>query len=391
VKRLKYLRLDSRRSLSAEVAGGNDTSMANYYEILGVSKGATDDEIKKAYRKLAHKYHPDKSGGDEKKFKEISEAYQVLSDKTKRQQYDQFGRTFNGSGGFSAQGGPASGWDFSGFDFSDFASQGGASFGGDFEDIFSNIFGGGSGSRRKKRGRDIQVDVEIDFAEMVSGAKRKINLYKSAMCDHCKGTGGEPGANIKTCPTCKGSGQVQKIVRSMLGTFSQVAVCKECQGEGKIYEKKCKQCGGDGRVKKQQEIEINIPAGIDNGQTISIQGAGEMGEKGASAGDLYVLVHVRSNNKFIRKGNDILTSKEISFSLAALGGEIEIETIEGKLILKIPAGTQSGETFRIKGRGVPDVHGRGRGNQLVKIIVRVPKRMSREQKKLVEELRRTGE
>ena len=233
--------------------------------------------------------------------------------------------------------------------------------------------------------------MEIDFAEMVSGAKRKINLYKSAMCDHCQGTGGEPGANVKTCPTCKGSGQVQKTVRSMLGTFSQVAVCKECQGEGKIYEKKCKQCGGDGRIKKQQEIEINIPAGINNGQTISIQGAGEMGEKGAPAGDLYVLVHVKLNNKFTRKGNDILTTEEIGFSLAALGGEIEIETIEGKLILKIPAGTQSGETFRIKGRGVPDVHGRGRGNQMVKIIVRIPKRMSREQKKLIEELKRTGE
>jgi molecular chaperone DnaJ len=363
----------------------------DYYEILGVSKGATDDEIKKAYRKLAHKYHPDKSGGDEKKFKEISEAYQVLSDKTKRQQYDQFGKTFNGSGGFSAQGGPASGWDFSGFDFGDFASQGGASFGGDFEDIFSNIFGGGGGSRRKKRGRDIQVDVEIDFAEMVSGAKRKLNLYKSAVCDQCKGTGGELGANIKTCSVCHGSGQIKKTVRSFFGSFSQVATCAECQGEGKTYEKKCKKCGGDGQIKKQQDIEINIPAGIDNGQTISIQGAGEMGEKSAPAGDLYVLVHVKADDRFTRKENDILTSKDISFSLASLGGEIEIETIEGKLILKIPAGTQSGETFRIKGKGVPDVHGRGRGNQLVKIIVRIPKKLTREQKRLIEELEKTGE
>ncbi|HRY82928.1 MAG TPA: molecular chaperone DnaJ [Candidatus Moranbacteria bacterium] len=373
--------------------------MANdYYNILGVSKGASDDEIKRAYRKLAHKHHPDKAGGDEKKFKEINEAYQVLSDKTKRQQYDQFGRTFDGSGGFSGQGGQAGGFDFSGF-----SAGGGSAFGGDFgnfdfggtdfEDIFSNIFGGGDGGRgrRKKRGQDIQVDVEIDFYEMVSGAKRKINLYKSAVCDRCNGTGGEPGANIKTCPTCHGAGQVQKTTRSFFGSFSQVTVCPDCQGEGKTYEKKCTKCGGDGKIKKEQELEINIPAGISNGQTISIQGAGEAGEKGARSGDLYVLIHIKNHNKFTRRDNDILSTEEISFSLATLGGEIEIETIEGKLILKIPSGTQSGETFRIKNKGVPDIHGRGRGNQLVKIIVRIPKNLSREQKRIIEELEKMGE
>lgn len=367
---------------------------SDYYELLGVSKGASDDEIKKAYRKLAHKYHPDKSGGDEAKFKEISEAYQVLSDKTKRQQYDQFGQTFDrggagGAGGFGGQG--AGGFDFSGFDFGNFSSGGGGSFGGgDFEDIFSNIFGGSSGGgRRKKRGQDIQVDVEIDFSEMVNGAKRKINLYKSSVCQHCKGSGGEPGANIKTCSTCGGAGQVQKTMRSFLGSFSQVVTCEKCQGEGKIYEKKCRKCGGDGQVKRQQEIEINIPAGIANGQTISMQGAGEVGEKGAQAGDLYILVHVKANDKFTRQGNDILTTEKINFSLATLGGEIEIETIEGKLILKIPAGTQSGEIFRIKEKGVPDVHGRGRGNHLVKIVVVIPKKLTREQKRLIEELGRT--
>jgi molecular chaperone DnaJ len=363
--------------------------MADYYELLGVSKDASDDEIKKAYRKLAHKYHPDKSGGDEAKFKEISAAYQVLSDKTKRQQYDQFGQTFDqgGSGGAGGFGGQGAG----GFDFSGFSSGGGFS-GGDFEDIFSNIFGGGGGGgRRKKRGQDIQVDVEIDFSEMVSGAKRKISLYKSAVCDHCNGSGGEPGVSVKTCPTCGGAGQVQKTVRSFLGSFAQVVTCEKCQGEGKIYEKKCKQCGGDGQVKKQQEIEINIPAGIANGQTISMQGAGEVGEKGSQPGDLYVLVHVKAHDKFTRQGDDILSTEKISFSTATLGGEIEIETIEGKLILKIPSGTQSGETFRIREKGVPDVHGRGRGNHLVKIVVVVPKKLNREQKRLIEELGRIGE
>lgn len=363
----------------------------DYYYILGVSKGSSDDEIKKAYRKMAHKHHPDKTGGDEKKFKEINEAYQVLSDKSKRQQYDQFGKTFDqgGSGGFSSQGGPSGGWDFSGFDFGQGA--GGFEFGGtDFEDIFSNVFGGGR-SRKQKRGQDIQVDVEIDFSEMVSGAKRKINLYKSAVCDKCDGSGGEPGANIKTCPTCHGAGQVQKTSRSFFGSFSQVITCPDCQGEGKSYEKKCSKCGGDGRIKKEQEIEINIPAGIASGQTISMQGAGEAGGKGARSGDLYILVRVKNHKKFTRQDNDILSTEEISFSLATLGGEIEIETIEGNLILKIPAGTQSGETFRIREKGVPDVHGRGRGNHLVKIIVRIPKKLSREQRRLIEELEKAGE
>jgi molecular chaperone DnaJ len=363
----------------------------DYYKILGVGKGASDDEIKKAYRKLAHKHHPDKSGGDEKKFKEINEAYQVLSDKSKRAQYDQFGQTF-GQGGFSGGGGQG----FGGFDFSDmhfdFGGSGGQEFGGEnFQDIFSNIFGGGSRGRRRGRGQDIQVDLEISFEEMVKGTRRTVRLYKNAKCDRCAGTGGDPGADLKTCPVCRGAGQVQKTTRSFFGSFSQVTVCPECKGQGKTYSKKCSKCGGDGRVKKEEEIEINVPAGIQNGQTISLQGAGEAGEKGAGAGDLYILIRVKEHRKFSRKDLDILSSEEISFSVAALGGEIEIETIEGNLILKIPSGTQSGETFRIKGKGVPDVHGRGRGHHLVKIIVRVPRRLSREQRRLVEELEKTGE
>ncbi|MFA7319497.1 MAG: molecular chaperone DnaJ [Parcubacteria group bacterium] len=371
----------------------------NYYDILGVPKGASDDEIKKAYRKAAHKHHPDKSGGDEAQFKKVNEAYQVLSDKSKRAQYDQFGQTFNnGQGGFSGAGGQGgfSGFDFSGFDFGQAGGGASGNFDGvDFEDIFSNIFGGGSSrstrARQTGRGQDIQVDLEITFAEMVSGVRKKVRLYKNAKCDHCEGSGGEPGANVKTCPTCKGAGQVHKITRSFLGSFSQVSVCSECEGRGQIYEKKCSNCGGDGRVKKEEEIEINVPSGIENGQTISLRGAGEAGARSAAAGDLYILIRVANHRKFTRHGLDILSQEEISFSMAALGGEIEIETIEGRLILKIPSGTQSGETFRIKGKGVPELHGRGRGNQMVKIIVRIPTRISREQKRLIEELKNSGE
>jgi len=367
----------------------SQTKMADYYEILGVGKGASDDEIKKAYRKLAHKYHPDKGGGDEKKFKEINEAYQVLSDKAKRAQYDQFGRTFDG-----AQGGPGfGGFDFSGFqgfsdqefDFGGFSAQGGPASG--WEDIFSDIFGGGRRSKRRARGADIQVDAEISFEEMVRGAEREMNLYVQAVCDRCQGSGGEPGIGKKTCPTCKGAGQIRKTTRSFLGSFSQVGTCPECKGEGSVYEKKCGKCGGDGRIKKEQRIKIKIPAGIESGQTISLHGQGEAGERGARGGDLYVNIHVRAHQKFSRKGNDIFSTEYIPFTIATLGGKAEIDTIDGKLILKIPSGTQSGETFRIKGKGVPDISGRGTGSQLVKVVVRVPKKLTREQKDLLEKLK----
>lgn len=363
---------------------------SDYYNILGVSKGASDDEIKKAYRRLAHKYHPDKQGGDEKKFKEINEAYQVLSDKSKRRQYDQFGRTFEG-GGFSAQGGPAPGWDFSGFQgFGDrgFDFEFG---GGGFEDIFADVFGGGGArARRKARGQDIQVDMEISFEEMARGTEKEINLYKSAICDHCGGGGAEPGSKMKDCPTCGGSGRIKKTSRSFFGSFSQVAECPECRGEGTTPDKKCAKCGGDGRVKAEQKIKINIPAGIRDGQAVALQGRGEAGGRGSQPGDLYVTVRVRPHAKFTRQDNDILSTEYIPFSTAVLGGKAEINTIEGKLTLKIPAGTQSGETFRIRGEGVPELHGRGRGHQIVKIVVKTPKNLSRDQKELLEKLKDQG-
>ena len=361
------------------------------YETLGVSKGASDDEIKKAYRKLAHKHHPDKAGGNTEKFKEINAAYQVLSDKEKRSQYDQYGQTFEqaqrgggggqGFGGFSSQG-----FDFSGF-------QQGGEFSGGFEDIFSDIFGGGGGRGRssQRAGRDIQIDAEISFEEMVHGAHREVSLLRRMVCDLCHGTGGEPGAKEETCQTCKGSGQIRQTVQSFFGSFVQAVACPTCLGAGKTYAKKCHKCGGDGRVREQQSIAFDIPAGISNGQTISLQGQGEAGERGSQNGDLFVNVHVKQHNLFERKGNDILSTEHISFSQAVLGDKVSVRTIDEKLSIKIPAGTQSGETFRIKDKGIPQL-GRSsvRGHQLVKIVVDVPKNLSREQKKLLEELKNTG-
>jgi len=357
----------------------------DYYKILGVSKNTSDDEIKKSYRKLAHKYHPDKTGGNEVKFKEINEAYQVLSDKTKRQQYDQFGQTFNQAGG---------GGGFGGFDFNGFQKGfGNFEFGSEnFEDIFSDIFGGNFGRRkaRAKSGQDIQVDVEISFEEMVKGAERTLNLYKRTKCNVCQGTGGEPWTKEETCSICHGSGKIRKTSRSFFGTFSQVMICPNCDGKGKIYSKKCHQCGGDGLVKMNQEINVRIPAGIQNGQTISLPNQGEVGDIGASSGDLYVNVHVLSHDKFKREQDNIISSEEISFSQAVLGGKTEVETIEGGIKMKVPPGTQSGEIFRIKEKGVPHLQKRGRGDHLIKIVVKIPKNMSRDQRELVDRMKDLG-
>jgi len=371
----------------------------DYYSTLGVGKDASDDEIKKAFRKLAHKHHPDKAGGDEARFKEVNEAYQVLSDKEKRSQYDQYGQTFEQAQSQGGFGGFEGFRDFSsfaeGFDFDfDPDARGGRGerqgFSG-FEDIFGDIFqqaGFGRGTRRTRaRGEDIQVDVEITFLEMAHGAEKEIELYKRVKCSVCEGSGVAAGSKKIECPACKGEGQIKTARRTILGTFQQVSVCPECAGEGKIPEKKCAKCGGDGRVREYEKVKIKIPAGIKDGQTIRLEGMGEAGEKGGAAGDLYVNVHVAPDGRFERRDDDIYSEAKISFSQAALGDKISVDTIGGEVKLKIPAGTQSGETFRLKGHGVKHLSRFGHGDQYVRIQVETPKNLTREEREIFEKLK----
>ena len=356
----------------------------DYYNVLGVSKGASQDEIKKVFRELAHKCHPDKQGGSAEKFKEINEAYQVLSNPEKRQQYDQFGTTFEqaqGQGGFSG---------FDGFrDFSGFAN--GFDM-GDLGDMFGfgDIFGGGRKSKgRAGRGRDIEMEIEIDFREAVFGAEKVLDLYKPGVCKNCGGSGADPKSKISTCKNCGGAGRVQVVQRTFLGNIQSVASCPDCNGEGKKAERECPECRGSGVVSDSKKLKIKIPAGIDNGQTIKISGEGEAGKRGGRAGDLFITFRVRPDRELRRKGNDILSKIDLSFAQAALGEKIEIETLDGKVKLTVPAGTQSGQIFQLKGKGVPRLEGYGRGDHLVEIKVLTPTGLSRRQKELLEELART--
>ena len=313
----------------------------DYYEVLGVTKNATQDEIKKAFHKLAHKYHPDK-GGDEKKFKEINEAYQVLSDAQKRAQYDQYGRVF------SAQGGPASGWDQGGAEGFSWAwgnrPQGeDVEFDvGDLGDIFAEFFGGGRQKSKKdlRKGKDIQVEIEIDLEKTLKDFVEKINLTKLITCHRCQGNGAEPGTKIKECFSCRGVGQVQQVRKTVFGSYTTLATCPECKGEGTIPEKPCNVCKGEGRIKGQESIEVNIPAGIDTNQVIRVEEKGEAGKKGGKSGNLFVRIFVKKHPIFERRGDDLFTGSEISFSQAAMGDGIEMKTLDGTIItLEVPAGT----------------------------------------------------
>ena len=345
----------------------------DYYEVLGVSKTVSDDELKKAYRKLAKQYHPDMNPGNaeaEAKFKEVNEAYEVLSDKEKRAKYDQFGHA-GVDPNFGAGGG------FGGFDMGDI----------DLGDLFGSFFGGGFGGGQRqanpnapKRGASLRANITISFQEAMSGVEREISLTRTESCDTCRGSGCAAGTTAEICPDCRGTGQV-RIQRGAGGfAFTTTAPCSKCQGTGKIIHQPCPDCRGAGQVRRQRKIKVKIPAGIDDGQTISMRGQGSGGVNGGPAGDLLVTVSVIPDPRFERDGYDLYLEQPVSFTQAALGAELQIDTIDGKVKYNLPAGTQTGTTFRLRGKGVPSVNGRGRGDQYVTVRVTVPTNLTAEQK-----------
>lgn len=352
----------------------------DYYEILGVDKKAPKEEIKKAFRTLAHKYHPDKKTGDDAKFKEINEAYSVLSDDQKRSQYDQFGQ----AGPFSAGGGPTSGWE--GFDFSQF-TQGGSGFEFDFGDIFGDVFGGGS-RKQNKRGRDISIDIELSFEDSVFGVERVVLLNKVSKCDTCDGTGGEKGSEQITCTKCNGKGSIREVKRTFFGQFESNAICDTCHGTGKIPKTKCTTCRGQGILKKETEIKVKIPAGIDNGEMIRLSGGGEA-VSGGQTGDLYIKIYVKKHPLFRKEGSNLVMDLNVKLTSALLGGEVMVKTLDGDINVKIPEGLKHGELLRIKGKGVPIERGH-RGDILLKTSIIMPNRLSREAKKTIEALKKEG-
>jgi molecular chaperone DnaJ len=362
----------------------------DYYKVLGVEKTATAEEIKRAFLKLAHQYHPDKNGGKDDKFKEINEAYQVLGNAEKRKQFDTFGSAGPGMGGFGsgAQGGYGGfgGFQNGGMNINmDDLGDLGEMFGG-LGDIFG--FGGGRSSRKRgpQRGEDIEAALTIDFNEAIFGVEKEITLKKKNVCSKCGGIGAELGAKVETCSTCQGKGRVRRLQQTILGSIQTETVCPACGGEGKIYSQKCSACHGAGTVYDTVKFKVKIPAGVDNGGRIRIPGYGQAGEKGAPAGDLYLEMHIKPSEKFERDDYDILTKKEITFTQAALGDKVEIETVHGPVELKIPEGTQSSTVFKLKNKGVPYSDGHTKGDHLVTIIVKTPKSLSRKQKEALKEL-----
>lgn len=358
----------------------------DYYAVLGVPKTASQDEIKRAFRKLAHQHHPDKQGGDEARFKELNEAYAVLGDADKRRRYDEFGHTAR-DGGFS--GGGRGG--FPGFDFSQFEGAGFDFSGTNIEDLFSGMFGGSRGrATQHQAGADIQVDVELSFLDMIRGVQKDISLRKLAQCETCSGTGGAPGSEEETCTVCRGQGNVRQEMRTVLGTFAQVRPCEHCHGRGKTYRRACHECSGAGRSQREVTLKVTIPAGVTDGQALSLPGEGAAGERGAANGDLFVVVHVQPDERFERRGDDIRSTQAVSYRQAVLGDTVKVVTVEGDVNMKIPAGTQPGEVFRIRGKGVPHLGRYGRGDHLVTVNLRVPKHVSREAKSLLSRFGEVG-
>ena len=353
----------------------------DYYEVLGIQKGASEDEIKKAYKKLARKYHPDMNPGDkeaEEKFKEVNEANEVLSDPEKKARYDQFG--------------------FAGVDPNYGAGAGGGAYGGGFDfgdlgDIFGSFFGGGFGGQRRnpnapQRGESIRASVSISFTEAAFGCEKAVTIERSEQCPTCKGSGCAPGTTPEICPDCHGSGTVQTRRQTPMGVFASNGPCRKCGGTGRLIHQPCSDCRGSGAVRKRRTIKVNIPAGIDHGQTISLRGQGGAGKNGGPAGDLLITVMVQPHEIFRRDGVDVFCEAPITFTQAVLGAELEIPTIDGKVKYSIPEGTQTGTVFRLKGKGIPVLNGRGRGDQYVTVVIETPRSLNKEQK---EALRRFSE
>ncbi len=360
----------------------------DYYNVLGVGKKASSDDIKKAFRKLAHKYHPDKGGGDSTKFKEISEAYSILGNEKKRREYDAYGQSFPG-GNPEAAGGRQEN-PFGGFDFSQF-QQGFGNGGVDFDlgDIFGDIFGGrGNARRARARGRDISIDVEISFKDAVFGTKRKVLIAKISTCVLCKGSGAKPNTELTSCKTCNGSGQIHEVRNSILGQFTNMRECSTCEGTGKIPKETCPECKGHGVLRKEEEIQISIPNGIDNGEMIRMPQQGEAVKNG-TAGDLYIKVHVKPHSVFRREGSNLIMDLPVKFTDAILGTTVPIETIEEKTIeVKIPVMKRAEELLRVRGKGVPS--GSSRGDLIIRLEVALPQKLSKKAKQVIEELKSEG-
>lgn len=348
----------------------------DYYDVLGVAKGASDDEIKKAHRKLAKKYHPDLNRDNPEaaeKFKELNEAYEVLSDKDKRARYDQFG--FAGvDPNYGAGQGGGFGGGFGGFDM------------GDLGDIFGSFFGGGSSRSRRnapQRGETIQQRVMLSFEEAAFGCEKEITINRTERCEECEGTGAEKGSSVETCSNCHGSGVVTQTQRTPLGMFQSQAACPNCRGTGKIIRKPCKKCSGTGKTRNSRTLKVKIPAGIDDGQSIQLRGQGNAGSNGGPSGDIIVTIGIRPHPIFTRDGNNVICEIPISFPQAALGDTLQVPTIDGKVEYTIPEGTQTGTVFRLRGKGIQNVNGRGRGDQYVRVNIEVPTRLTEHQKKLL--------
>lgn len=363
----------------------------DYYKVLQVPRNATQEDIKRAYRKLAHQFHPDKQGGNEAKFKEVNEAYQVLGDEKKRAQFDQYGTVFD-----EARAGGRGGFGFSGFDFGGGGSGSAGfddfDFGDVFEDIMGNLgFQGGEGGKpRSKKGRDIQVDLEIPFEEIFNGGRHEIQIQKLSACAMCHGRGMEPGTKMKACSKCHGTGKYERTQKTFLGVFSQVGPCSDCQGAGEIPEVICRDCLGKGVVRALERIEIIVPKGVDDGEILKVSGKGEASVSGGVPGDLYVRIHVASDKLFKRQGDDLILGLMVKFTQAVLGDSVEIKTPDGAIKLKIPEGTENGDILKVRGKGVPSRQGYGRGDLLVEIRIETPKKLGRKAKEMIEKLKEEG-